>query len=136
MKVLVICADPDFRQILVDWLFMRGDDARVLNSESLTVFALKQGQYDVVLFDLVTPSANSFTLISQMRRLCPKTHVIVISAVADICVAIEAARVGAEACLVKPLEFPSLEYELSRLERSRSLESSPEPPLRHELLKT
>jgi DNA-binding NtrC family response regulator len=116
MRILVIDDNAAFRWMLAEWLRKEGHDARDMNGDLATITDNEYGQYDVLILDLMMPQANGLTLISRIREACPRTKIIVISAAADVRVAIEATKEGAEACLEKPVDFDCLRNELTRLE--------------------
>ena len=124
MRILVVDDEPAFRQMLAEWLSRRGYDVATLNNESEVLGIVEPGGFDVVILDLIMPKANGLSLISQIREQRPSASVIVISAVADVRIAIEATKAGAEACLVKPVDFGCLEQELNRLSHLREAEPS------------
>ena len=120
MRILVIDDNTAFRWMLAEWLRKEGHDARDTNGD-LTIADHEYGQYDIVILDLMMPQANGLTLISRIREAWPRTKVIVISAAADVRVAIEATKEGAEACLEKPVDFDCLRNELTRLQAESSV---------------
>jgi DNA-binding NtrC family response regulator len=124
MRILVVDDNPAFRWMLIEWLRKEGHDATDMQGEFETFSSHEYAQYDVVILDLLMPKANGMTLISRIREVCPDSKIIVISAAADVRVAIEAARAGAEACLEKPVDFALLRNELSRLDGALEFESS------------
>lgn len=117
MRILVIDDESEFRAMLSEWLVRQGHDVRGAAGGPETMEVLARTTFDVVLLDLVMPKVNGLTLISRIRQDFPLTHVIVISGVANIRVAVETARAGAQACFEKPIDFPALQNELTRLNR-------------------
>src|SRR6266550_2454983 len=117
MRILVIDDEAGFRQMMTEWLRKQGYDARDVSDGPELLDLLQKNHYDVVILDLIMPKVNGLTLTSEIRRLCPQTRVIVVSGAVDVRVAVEAARAGAETCLEKPVEFPILRSELSRLQQ-------------------
>jgi DNA-binding NarL/FixJ family response regulator len=59
---------------------------------------------DVVLLDAGMPGADDLELLDQLRRRCPETKVVLLSAVEDAEVASEAIRRGASAILGKGID--------------------------------
>jgi DNA-binding NtrC family response regulator len=124
MRILVIDDEAGFRQMMTEWLQKQGYDACDISDGPEVLDLLKKNHFDVVILDLVMPKANGLTLISEIHRLCPQTRMIVVSAAADVRVAVEAARAGAETCLEKPVEFDVLRSELQRLQQMSDSESA------------
>jgi DNA-binding NtrC family response regulator len=115
MRILVIDDEPEFRCILSTWLTLQGHDTDTIEDGCDVDEWIPRGDYDVVLLDLLMPRSNGLSLISSIRKLRPNTKIIIISAAIDVRVAIEAIKEGAQACLLKPLEFSLLEHELNRV---------------------
>jgi DNA-binding NtrC family response regulator len=128
MRTLVIDDNTAFRWMLAEWLRKEGHDARDFNGDLSTFADHEYGQYDVLILDLMMPKANGLTLISRIRQVCPRTRIIIVSAAADVRVAIEAIKEGAEACLEKPVDFDCLRKELKRIETFLNGDSSSTVP--------
>ena len=124
MKILVVDDEPDFRAMLREWLFRQGHDAHDVSDEREVLKILQQSHYDLVTLDLMMPQANGLTLVSQIRNVSPKTQVIVVSGEADVRVAVEVIKAGAQACMAKPVEFEAFRDELTRLKNTLGLNSS------------
>jgi DNA-binding NtrC family response regulator len=124
MRIIVIDDEAGFRQMMSEWLRKQGFDASDVSDGPDLLELLQKNHYDVVILDLVMPTANGLTLTSEIRRLCPQTQVVVVSAAADVRVAVEAARAGAETCLEKPVEFTVLRSELRRIQQMLGSESA------------
>jgi DNA-binding NtrC family response regulator len=129
MRILVIDDNPAFRWMLTEWLRKEGHDARDMGDELQEVEDHEYAQYDVLILDLMMPKANGLTLMSRIRQVCPRSKIIVISAAADVRVAVEATKAGAEACLEKPVDFECLHNELTRLKNVLQAECSATPGL-------
>jgi two-component system nitrogen regulation response regulator GlnG len=122
MRILVIDDNAAFRSMLAEWLRKEGHDAGDMNGDFESLTHHDFGQYDVLILDLMMPKANGLTLISRIREAHPRTRIIVVSAAADVRVAIQATKEGAEACLEKPVDFECLRNELNRLEAASPFE--------------
>jgi CheY-like chemotaxis protein len=125
MKLLVIDDNPQFRQMLMTWLIKESHFVRGVDGGSPeTLDALKHWDYDVITLDLMMPKASGLALLSHLRVMCPETPVIIISASANVRVAVQMIRSGAVACFDKPLDLEAFRNELNRLNCTRQLHSS------------
>lgn len=115
MNILVVDDEPEIVAILKEWLTSRGYQALGTTDALQVPGLLRAKHFDVVLLDLMMPEANGLSLISQIRRLAPQTKVTVISGIADIRIAVEAARGGIEAYLTKPIDLGQLAQILQRI---------------------
>jgi two-component system response regulator HydG len=87
--------------------------------------ALAGSDYDLVITDLRLPDASGLEIIERVRRDCPQTPVLVITAYAKVDTAVEAMRRGAFHYLPKPFSLESLLVEVDRaLEHGRALRES------------
>jgi DNA-binding NtrC family response regulator len=120
MRILIIDDEVRFRQMLRTFLVKLGHDVHDIDGGPETFQLLRAFQYDVVTLDLSMPQVNGLTKLSDIRRDAPETHIIVISAEANIRIAVESIKGGATACFDKPVNFVALENELTRLARLSS----------------
>ena len=132
MKILITDDDERFRRMLTAWLVKQGHEVRDGDGGPETLELLKRIQCDVVILDLMMPRANGLTLIPEVRRVCPNTPIIVLSAETNTRVVVESIRAGAEACLEKPVDFEALQSELSRLASASTHAASASGPLYHQ----
>lgn len=129
VKILVVDDSSAFRQMLVGWLLKEGHDVCDADGGPEVLAILKEYDFDAITLDLVMGKANGLTLLSRIRELRPDIPAIVISAAADVRVAVEAIRAGAHTCMEKPLDFDHLRAELQGLE-IQTQTTTQRPPLR------
>jgi len=60
-----------------------------------------RGAWDLVLLDINLPGASGLELLSEIRRLCPKTPVLMLSSYAEEEFAVRAFKLGADGYLTK-----------------------------------
>ncbi|HUR83416.1 MAG TPA: response regulator [Thermoanaerobaculia bacterium] len=82
-RVLIVDDDPAIRQILRVLLERDGVRADIAEDGQRAVKMLQDGQYSVVLLDLLMPRMDGRAVIAHMRQHHIATPVIVISAVGD-----------------------------------------------------
>ena len=69
-------------------------------------------QPDVVTMDLTMPEMDGVECIAEMLRMLPRTHILVVSALADKSTAIHALRLGARGFVAKPFSDDELKIAL------------------------
>jgi diguanylate cyclase (GGDEF)-like protein len=112
-SILIVEDYPEFRQTLSDILKPRGWSIDVAGTGQEALSKAKSGSYDVALVDLRLPDMVGTELFGPLRRLSPRTDIIVLTGFADLESAMEAVNVGAFAYLTKPIQVKQL---LSQIE--------------------
>ncbi len=116
MKLLVIDDDEAIRKVLSVTLQDAG--YQVLTAENgetgLEIFADEQP--DIILCDLRMPGIDGIAVLKEVKAVDPDKEVIVISAYADMDLAIKALQLKASDFITKPISTPALEVALNRAE--------------------
>src|SRR5437868_6834148 len=68
--------------------------------------------YDAVVTDLRMPDGDGLTVLREVRRLLPRTPVVVMTAFGSVATSVEAMRLGAVTMLEKPVPVAQLEREV------------------------
>src|SRR5437868_3974436 len=68
--------------------------------------------YDAVVTDLRMPDGDGLTVLREVRRLLPRTPVVVMTAFGSVATSVEAMRLGAVTMLKKPVPVAQLEREV------------------------
>lgn len=104
MKILIIDDEPEIGSVMTEWFQSLGYSADAVSS----LKCLPEADYDLVLLDIIMPDANGLSCIKMLRERFPQAKIIVVSAIADISLAVTACREGASGCLAKPLDLAKL----------------------------
>ena len=83
--------------------------------------ALAQGQYDLVITDLMMPDVDGFEVLKTAKKIAPETSVIILTGYGDMRAAIDALRLGADDFTLKPCEIEELIFRIRRCLDKRSL---------------
>ena len=89
-----------------------GDDA---------IKALENGQYDLVITDLMMPGVDGLGVLKAAKNLAPFTSVIILTGYGDMSSAIEALRLGADDFTLKPCEIEELIFRIRRCQEKHNL---------------
>lgn len=85
------------------------------------ISALENGQYDLVVTDLMMPGIDGFGVLKAAKRLAPFTSVIILTGYGDMGSAIDALRLGADDFTLKPCEVEELVFRIRRCLEKRNL---------------
>lgn len=112
-RILVVEDEPDLREVLLEWLEIKGYEAAEAADGLEAVSLLEAGlEPDVILLDLTMPRMNGWRFLDWLRA-APRhrdRRVLVASAYAK-----DAPLAEADATLVKPFRPDALARELARL---------------------
>ena len=120
-SVLVVDDEVASRESLVDVLGEEGYDVSMANDGTQAVELLEGAEFDVVITDLRMPGVDGVGVLRAVRRLCPQTLVILMTAYASVETAVEALRQGAHDYMIKPLVFDDVLTKVARLLERREL---------------
>jgi len=120
-SVLVVDDEVASRESLADVLTDEGYDVtRAVDGKEASAL-LQTAEFDLVLTDLRMPEIDGVMLLREVRRLCPQTLVILMTAYASVETAVEALRQGAHDYMIKPLVYEDVLAKVGRLLERREL---------------
>lgn len=125
--VLIVDDEEPIREILSSLLEARGYLCSTAPTAvaALPLIAQDPQRVRLVLSDIIMPEMNGLAFLEQLRELYPDLPVIMLSAVQDVRVAMDAIRKGAYDYLVKPFDRDQLYFVVGRaLERRRLIEDN------------
>ena len=131
-RLLIVEDEPNARAALGE-VFSARHEVRLAEDYERAEEALRNEPFDLVLTDVVLPGGkDGMDLLPEVRRLHPRTPVVVMTAYGTIEKAKRAMREGAYDFLEKPLDLPRLRAVVDSALRARE-ESSASEPLRDAL---
>ena len=118
-KVLVVDDEKDFVETLVKRLKGRDIDASGITSGEEALELLKRQPFDVVILDIRMPGGmDGIETLREMKRIQPRTEVILLTAHATVESSIQGLELGAFDFLVKPVQMEDLIVKMAQaLER-------------------
>src|SRR3982751_2315664 len=118
---LIVDDEPRLRQVMVH--LMRGDGFLCVEAGN-GVEALEQLQkYPaiLVLSDLRMPKMDGFALLREIRSLYPDVAVVMITAVADVEIAVNCLAIGAADYVIKPYQLEDVRARVAQAMEKRRL---------------
>ena len=108
-KILIIDDDPNIVNVLEQALQFEGYSTRsaLSSEEGLKLFA-EEGEFDIVITDLMMPGLSGIELLEHIKNLDPNCQVLVLTGFGSNDTAVEALKKGAYDYLKKPTNIEEL----------------------------
>jgi putative nucleotidyltransferase with HDIG domain len=120
--ILVVDDDESILEIISSMLTHAGYPCRIVTSGPEAIAELQtDDRYALLLSDLAMEGMDGFGILERVKRLYPRMPVVMVTAVHDISVALEAIRRGAYDYLLKPFEREQLIATVRRALENRRL---------------
>jgi len=107
-KILIVDDDKNFCTSMTDILEAKGYEVESENSGETAIAKVKEKSFDVILMDIKMPAMNGVEAFKQIKKISPKTAVIMVTAYSLEDLIKEALREGAFGVLRKPLDIDKL----------------------------
>jgi len=104
--ILIVDDDEGLLLAMRAALLSAGLPDPALTSDSRTVCGLVRAhRFQLVILDLIMPHLDGLKVLQQIKQSCPDTECIIVTAVDEVDMAVQAMRFGAYDYLVKPLNL-------------------------------
>src|ERR1700723_1809784 len=120
-KILVVDDEEAIREVVSTLLDAQGYRCTVCANGLIALEAFGNDSFDLVLSDIVMPEMDGIRLLSELRAQDPDVPVIMVTAMHDISIALEAIRAGAYDYILKPFEKDQLFLSVRRALEHRHL---------------
>ena len=107
-KILIVDDDADLRITLSEILKEAGYYVDNASSGSEAIEKAATEAFDIVLLDVMMPEMNGIDVLKELRKIRPKTRVIMITAFATVKSAVDAIKRGASDYISKPFNIDEL----------------------------
>ncbi|MGB4220694.1 MAG: response regulator, partial [Smithellaceae bacterium] len=122
MKILIVDDEElsltSVRRVL-KWRGMR--NVEICDAGREAIKKIREGNFDVVLLDLLMPEVDGMQVLEAVRPFCPRTEFIILTAVDDVATTVKAMRRGAYDFLVKPVDNELLFLSIERAYEHKGL---------------
>ncbi len=120
-KILVVDDEEAIREVISTLLEAQGYRCTACSNGRLALDAFRKDSFDLVLSDIVMPEMDGLKLLAELRMDDPDVPVIMVTAMHDISIALEAIRAGAYDYILKPFEKDQLHLSVRRALEHRQL---------------
>lgn len=120
-EILVVDDEPLIREIIIRKLSEFGYIATPAENAFEALNKMREKFYPLVLSDIMMPGMDGIELLKRLRSLYPDTAVVMITAVSNVNIAIEALREGAYDYLIKPFNFEEVVLSVKNAFEKRDL---------------
>ncbi len=107
-KILVVEDDPAILNGLLDVLVFNGFEARGVEDGAEGLKAAQEGEWDLILLDVMLPSMDGFTICRQVRKEKPKQGIIILTAKGAEDDVVTGFKAGADDYVSKPFSLREL----------------------------
>lgn len=125
MKILVVEDSPKLQKSLRTGLRRLGYTVDVATDGAQGIAYALQGNYDVVVLDLMLPKKSGLEVLQEIRRARRKTEIMILSARDRTTDRVNGLQLGADDYLVKPFSFDELHARIQALVRRRFNQKTP-----------
>ncbi len=123
-RLLIIDDDANLRKTLADVLKLRGFEVFSAGSGREGIEWLEGNPVDLAIIDLGLPDVSGIEILKKMKSDFPDTEAIILTGMATLDSAVEAANKGAFSYLVKPCEIEQLILNVRRAVEKRQSEKA------------
>lgn len=107
-RVLVVDDERDFNETIVKRLKRRGFAAETALSGQEALDIMARQEFDVAILDIMMPGMGGIEVLREMKKRFPKMEVILLTGHASVESGVQGMSMGANAYLIKPVDFEEL----------------------------
>ena len=111
-NILVIEDDQKMRNGLVELLTNEGYNVESAENGQLGLDRIKKKDFDAVLTDLIMPVMGGMEVLREIKRMKPKTSIIIITAFGTTENAVDAMKAGASDYITKPFKIAEVQTKI------------------------
>lgn len=126
-KILIVDDEEKFANSLAERLSIRDYDATTSVSGQEAIEKVSGCNFDVVMLDVVMPLMDGLKVLREIKRIKPLTEVIMLTALPNVEIGVEAMKRGALDYILKPCEIEEL---ISMIDRGHARKTEQEKRIR------
>jgi DNA-binding response OmpR family regulator len=113
-KILFVDDDAELREIVKEQLSSEGYVLDEAEDGNRAIEKIKQQSYDLLLLDITMPGKSGMDVLKFAKEASPACHVIMLTGMVGLSVAIESLKLGADDYITKPY---NMDYLLASIKR-------------------
>ncbi len=126
-RVLIVDDEEEFINSLAERLSIRDYDATTSVNGQDAIEKIRGYDFDVVMLDVVMPGIDGLEVLREIKRIKPLTEVIMLTALPNVEIGVEAMKRGAMDYILKPCEIEEL---ISKIDRGYARKTEQEERIR------
>ena len=104
MKMLCVDDNEELRNNLAQQFLNEDFDVDTANDGVMALEKIAAKEYDIVLLDLKMPKMDGITVLKELKKINKYPHVIMLTGVDDVQMAVECVKLGAKDYIQKPYD--------------------------------
>ena len=109
-RMLVVDDEQDTCDCLKDYFSAHGFSVGFAFSGEEALKRLTQEAADVILLDILLPGLSGIEVLKRAKELCPNARIIMVTALDELDLRMQARRYGAAGYITKPFNFSSMTW--------------------------
>lgn len=106
--ILVVDDDEELRTTIAEILEQEGFTVETAGNADQALAMVEKSRFRLVMLDMIMPGTDGMTAITLIKKIAPKTRIIIITAFSSVQNAVQALRQGADDYLTKPFKIEEL----------------------------
>lgn len=117
VRVLLVDDEEPLLTALGAELREAGYEVGTADDGDIAISLLQKEQFDIVLLDIRMPRVNGIDVLKFIKQNTPATKVVMLTGVADLKLAMDSKRYGAEDFIEKPYVLENLLFKLRQVKK-------------------
>jgi len=120
-SILVVDDEKGIREFLEITLKKEGYEVMLASNGEEAVALCQKRTFDIILVDIRMPKGNGYMVLKKVKKMCPETIIIMITAYGSLESAVEAMKEGAYDYISKPFDVNEIKALLRNALRTKDL---------------
>ena len=117
VRILLVDDEEPLLTALASELREAGYQVETADDGDTAISILQKKQFEIVLLDIRMPRVNGIEVLKYSKQQFPSTKVVMLTGVADLKLAMDSKKYGAEDFIEKPYVLENLLFKLSQVTR-------------------